>query len=88
MTRAQLIKKVREWGPRVREYEETTQRNVLLVEKLQATESELKKMAVAYNRERKGNDDLLMQLLEKMKECEANRRPLCAKCSAKKYESK
>ena len=75
MTRTQLIKRVKEWGPFVRMTEESIQRNALLLDLLQATEAALDDMSRAYENERKSNEQLMKKLLEKMNESSSDGRP-------------
>lgn len=69
MTRAQLIQRVSEWGPVVKDCKETNERCSFLSERLQETERVLQETTVAYEKERGLNDNLMQQLAQKIEEC-------------------
>ena len=69
MTRAQLIKRVTEWGPIVQDYADVKQHTTFLIEMLQETEKAHIEAVNAYEKERLSNDNVMNQLLAKIKEC-------------------
>ena len=68
MTRAQLIQLVQQWSPSMKEYDQLKQHNELLTERLQETENAYRQACASYEMERNQNDQLMQQLITKMRE--------------------
>ncbi len=69
MTRAQLITRVKEWGPAAKEYEGLKQTHSILLETHNETVIALQNMCVCYETERDMTKELMERLKEKIREC-------------------
>jgi hypothetical protein len=68
MTRAQLITRVKEWGPAAKEYEELKQSHSILLATHSETEIALQNMCVCYETERDMTKEVMERLKTKIRE--------------------
>jgi hypothetical protein len=69
MTRSQLIQKVKEWGPSIKEYDELKHTHAILLARLSETEAAYTLSKSQYETEKKLNEEFMTKLKDKIKEC-------------------
>ena len=69
MTRAQLIQRVKEWGPSIKEFTELKTAYSFLMAKQDETEHAYKSASSRYENEKKLNEEFTRMLTAKMNEC-------------------
>lgn len=69
MTRLQLVQRVKEWGPVIKEHEELKHVHSILMAQYAETEREHLLAISRYEAERSLNEEFMQQLKEKIREC-------------------